>query len=66
MKLTLDDLDAINNLEIREALLRIYKVPIEEMPQKAQIWTVAKKYAQGDKIEFSKALSVLINCRNLE
>ena len=60
--ISLSDLEGLNGEEIQEALLRIQKVPIEEFPEetKKRIWAAAKKYATGDKIKYSKALSVLI------
>lgn len=60
--ISLSDLEGLNGEEIQEALLRIQKVPIEEFPEetKKRIWAAAKKYSTGDKIKYSKALSVLI------
>ena len=60
--ITSNDLEGLNGEEIQEALLRIQKVPIEEFPEetKKKIWAAAKKYSTGDKIKYSKALSVLI------
>lgn len=65
--MTTEDLLALNSEEIRAALLRLYKTPIESLPKdlKNKLWAASKKYCEveSDRIEYCKALSVLIEKR---